>query len=590
MRTAIHALPLLPCRAQVEFQHRLLAFLSAASRSPLSTQYSSGRLVEVLEAQARTAVVGPPTYLSDASSDGWEEELGAYSPSSQLSDWSHLSAAAEGSGEGAEVEGSAAAAAAGPASKGAAAQTDGMAQAQPPQLQAAKQGPAATLSTLLEQQQAAAAAATAALAAALGRPLPSGLAAPQAARRETPYTSSSLSVWLASRASGGQPARVLEPRLCFHEQELVQQVRAAGGRDALTHAFARSFTCVWSRACDKRPLTASSITFTLHVQVIHMLKGVADPGPAFHLDAVRDAYTPRPGVHLHSSSHGSARSLLARFAQAGTAVRRVQAFCAAAVRCAGSVGVAALAEQQEDRRLYSLPTVSAFAAAVAEQQQSLQQQVLVLEAAFNSRALTSLLQLSQRTAGLAQQAAMLAALPRRCCMWRGSAAETAAGLLSGLYDTLQLQLLQARSQGGHVWAAMAWQGGFAPMLSAPCHCCSAFCVLHAAANPHHLLALTNSQVEWPPPCCCASSRPPAARCWQCCMAGCTAASWTTRPGSSLCRPAVRRLGVCCEQRMPCAGCVLNLAVLIVAVAMVFFACCTHWRLSAHHLARHQHPD
>lgn len=36
---------------QVEFQHRLLAFLSAASRTPLSTQYSGGGLVEVLEEQ-----------------------------------------------------------------------------------------------------------------------------------------------------------------------------------------------------------------------------------------------------------------------------------------------------------------------------------------------------------------------------------------------------------------------------------------------------------------------------------------------------------------------------------------------------------
>ncbi|PRW51046.1 gamma-tubulin complex component 5-like [Chlorella sorokiniana] len=395
---------------QVEFQHRLLAFLSAASRAPLSTQYSGSGLVEALEAQARTALVGPPTYLSDASSEGWEEEAGAFSPGSQLSDWSHLSAATEEDGEQGDAEGRSAVAAPQMPSVTAASGDE-----QAAQQQATERGPAATLSVLLEQQQAAAAAATAALAAALGRPLPAGLAAPQAARRETPYTRSSLSVWLASKASGGQPARLLEPRLCFHERELVQQV-------------------------------------------IHMLKGVAHPGPAFQLDAVRDAYAPRPGVHLHSSSHGSARSLLARFAQAATAIRRVQAFCATAVRCSGSVGAEAAAgggsqEQQEERRLYSLPTVSAFAAAVAEQQQVLQQQVLVLEAAFSSGALTSLLQLAQRTTGLAQQAALLAALARRCCAWRGSAAETSAGLLSGLYDALQLQLLQARSQGG-VAAAM----------------------------------------------------------------------------------------------------------------------------------------
>lgn len=189
-----------------------------------------------------------------------------------------------------------------------------------------------------------------------------------------------------------------------------------------------------------------------HTQVIHMLKGVATPGPALQLDPVRGAYAPTPGVHLHSSSHGAARALLARFAEAATAVRRVQAFCAAAV-AGGSVASAAAAaqgsdaEEEAERRLHALPTVAAFAAAVAEQQQGLQRQVLVLEAAAASGALTSLLQLQQRTAGLAQQAALLAALLRRCCVWRGSPAETAAGLLSGLHEALQLQLMQARSQG-----------------------------------------------------------------------------------------------------------------------------------------------
>ena len=42
---------------------------------------------------------------------------------------------------------------------------------------------------------------------------------------------------------------------------------------------------------------------------------------------------------------------------------------------------------------------------------------------------------------------MLAALARRCCCWRGSPAETSAALLTELYEALQLQLLQARSQG-----------------------------------------------------------------------------------------------------------------------------------------------
>jgi hypothetical protein len=136
-------------------------------------------------------------------------------------------------------------------------------------------------------------------------------------------------------------------------------------------------------------------------------------------------YLPFPGVHLHSSSHGSARALLLRFAATATAVRWVQAFCSAAVRAgSGTSGSTAgdgvdemedAGQEQEERRLHSLPTVTAFAAAVAEQQQGLQQQLLVIEAAFSSGALLSLLQLQQRAACLAEQAGVL----RR---WPGAAA------------------------------------------------------------------------------------------------------------------------------------------------------------------------
>jgi hypothetical protein len=155
-------------------------------------------------------------------------------------------------------------------------------------------------------------------------------------------------------------------------------------------------------------------------------------------------------VHLHCSSHGSLRALLQRFARTATALRRVQRFCAAVQSAAGTPPGPWLASAApgSHRQLLSLPTVAAFAAAVAEQQQGLQQQVLVIEAAQSSGALLSLLQLQQRTASLAEQAALLEGLVQRCCRRRGSAAESAAGLLSGLHEGLEVQLLQARSQGG----------------------------------------------------------------------------------------------------------------------------------------------
>ena len=204
----------LPASLQYEFKHRLLAFLYAASRSPLGAPYpgsSSGSgeggsagLVELLEQRARTAVVGSPTYLSDAGSDSWREgERGAYSPTSQLSDW-------EGEDEAA-AEGEETAAAAGEASADAgAAAAAALPARQPLYAYHTQQQQHLQQAVSLQQQQ-------------RGQP-----------RRESPYSRTSLSVWLASKASGGLPASLLDPRLCFHERELVQQVGwPRGSRDRI---------------------------------------------------------------------------------------------------------------------------------------------------------------------------------------------------------------------------------------------------------------------------------------------------------------------------------------------------------------------
>jgi hypothetical protein len=302
------------------------------------------------------------------------------------------------------------------------------------------------------------------------------------------------------------------------------------------------------------------------VQVIHMLKGVSCPGPAFQLDTVRGGYRPVPGVHLNSSSHGSARALLLRFAATATAVRRVQAFCSAAVRAGGGAsgsvaggGADEVGEGQgcEEHRLHSLPTVAAFAAAVAEQQQGLQQQLLVVETAFSSGALLSLLQLQQRTACLAEQAGVLAALSRRCCCWRGSPVETSAALLTELFEALQLQLLQARSQGEPATASQRapcthqcehgfgvqqmpnWQpgwGGQQQLMPLQCSCLTAWLCVR--------LNVPLQAACWQP-CCCGCSPRPAAPCWRHYTSGCTAAYWTILPLNSSFKPVVRPLALLC---------------------------------------------
>lgn len=76
------------------------------------------------------------------------------------------------------------------------------------------------------------------------------------------------------------------------------------------------------------PLLACCPWFAcLGAQVMHMLQGVSDPGPAFQLDPVRSTYTVVPGVHMHASSGGSTRALLTCFAELGSVLRSVHEFC-----------------------------------------------------------------------------------------------------------------------------------------------------------------------------------------------------------------------------------------------------------------------
>jgi hypothetical protein len=466
---------------QYEFQHRLLSFLGAVSRNPLSAPYDAGELVAALEDAARTAVVGPPTYLTDTGSEGsWQDELETYNAGSELSDWSHLDTA-ELDGDHADLAGS-----------------SGDAEtAQPEQLQGAdvldEPGVVETQLPLGNTQ--------------LAMPLAARLCVPPQppAKRELPYARTSLSVWLASRRSGGQPARVLEPRLCFHERELVQQVRGwawrvAGGWPDACGAVA----CLTSVPCSTLSLLTYPVCGMLALlqaiphpcaalwlaQVMHVLKGVSTPGPAFELDAAAGVYATRPGVHLHCTSHGSIRSLLQRFARVGSALRRVQAFCAAARRAAGAQpGDWAAAR---GGKMLSLPTAAAFAAAVAAQERELQQQVLVVEAALAGGAQLTLLQLQQRTAALAEQALLLEGLVQRCCRSRDGPADTAAGLLTQLHDELQAHLLQARSQGAAQVASSRRAG-----LPAASRCPGAATSLRsAAAHTHALNWLPLQAASW----------------------------------------------------------------------------------------------
>ncbi len=99
--------------------------------------------------------------------------------------------------------------------------------------------------------------------------------------------------------------------------------------------------------------------------------------------------------------------------------------------------------------------------------QALHRQLIPLEVAARSGAL-SLLQLHHQLEGFQRQALVLQSLARQC-VWRGGAAETAAGLLEATHDTVQGQMLLAASQGAtcpHHLLAGCWGGMCGPAWAA----------------------------------------------------------------------------------------------------------------------------
>ena len=214
---------------QYDYTHRVLAMLYATSQGGAALS-SSGAvplhrslLLERLEREAERAILGEPSYLTDGDSaaSSWAEA--PFSPSSQLSAWSD--------GEEAESRGE-------PAVLGLEAPEpmDGVEEGDPaaqqqrpepalgsgasPVTAGATLARQATVAGLLQQQQ----------LQSMPRP---GLS--------SPYQRSSLAVWLASKRSGGHPQRLLDPRLCFPEQELVQQV----GQAAMEGRLLAAATGLW---------------------------------------------------------------------------------------------------------------------------------------------------------------------------------------------------------------------------------------------------------------------------------------------------------------------------------------------------------
>lgn len=114
------------------------------------------------------------------------------------------------------------------------------------------------------------------------------------------YDPPSLSMWLASQLSGGNPIQYLDPILCFQEHHLVHQVLQA-------------------------------------------FQGVSSPGPSFYFDYATQRYVAVKGVHTSQCSPFVLRPLLEMFAEIATRMRRIDTHCTTIIKACSGLGSADVA-------------------------------------------------------------------------------------------------------------------------------------------------------------------------------------------------------------------------------------------------------
>lgn len=195
-----------------------------------------------------------------------------------------------------------------------------------------------------------------------------------------------------------------------------------------------------------------------------MLKGLQMPGLAFKFDADSDSYRVCRGVHTADLPPTSTGSLLTTFTILATHIRRIQTFCDVVVftsAACDSTNTDQDGNKNEDNKLKELPTVAAFAAAVARQVVAIRGQLIILETSASSQNsdtsslnTINLLSLRLKLALMNRQVGALHAVVKQC-YWRGTTPCTAAVLLDTLYSVLETHLMRSGEHSGAVSAMLA---------------------------------------------------------------------------------------------------------------------------------------
>ncbi|KAL0048039.1 hypothetical protein WJX82_006302 [Trebouxia sp. C0006] len=221
------------------------------------------------------------------------------------------------------------------------------------------------------------------------------------------------------------------------------------------------------------PATHCTTEAELAQQVIRMLRGAQDPGPAFRLDRRSGSFTANSDTHVPHLSHSSLHHMLGGFAAAGTDLLKLQTFV-------NKVQSAVSSQSWQASRAQSSvsPTLAAFAAALADQMHPMWAKLVEIEESLGmteTSSKVSLLHLEYQLQGVLRRIGLLKDVWEEALSTEGhskdhpvTAAQLSCDLLTKLKSVLHHYSIQGGPRGRQEAAVILrlWTQSMQPLLAA----------------------------------------------------------------------------------------------------------------------------
>ncbi|KAL0024129.1 hypothetical protein WJX77_000413 [Trebouxia sp. C0004] len=221
------------------------------------------------------------------------------------------------------------------------------------------------------------------------------------------------------------------------------------------------------------PATHCTSEAELAQQVVRMLRGAQDPGPAFRLDRGSGSFTANSDTHVPHLSHSSLHHMLGSFAATGTDLLKLQTFV-------NKVQSAVSSQSWQASRAQSSvsPTLAAFAAALADQMHPMWAKLVEIEQSLGiteTSIKVSLLHLEYQLQGVLRRIGLLKHVWEEVLGTEDhsrdrpvTAAQLSCDLLTKLKSMLHHYSLQGGPRGSQEAAVLLriWKQSMQPLLAA----------------------------------------------------------------------------------------------------------------------------